>query len=178
MHQTYGDDFSAGDPSVQLKVGGSLYAWGAYEKPDLFLVGQEIGSAEILSVGVGYRYDGVFIEFGYFEPDVSTVQNIRDEGVTTTLNNHHGWAGTRRFDDTTYDIKGGYGGRIGVSHRMSKRLSVQASYRFLTLTEEMDATVGVCGWPEAEESPDCESWWQERDDTDLGAFEVGLFFRF
>ena len=173
-------------PSVayQVKAGGDVYAWGGYEKQDMRIRGQRLSAVDLYSVGVGFehRLDPimVFIEAGYVMTDDADRDAIRDEIVYTELVANHAVGGRRiPFGDperdpdshTSYELGDGVVGRVGVGYMLGDHVTITASYRFLAVKEKImawsDTVVETTG-----------GWWQETNDRQLSAFELGIYYRF
>ena len=161
--------------SVHGTFGSDLYVTAGYAKHPVSLVGQSIGSARLLSAGVGYRWKNLFMELAYYWNTTKTDPEIRDEAVWQKLQNDHGVPGWSP-EHTVYRLKDGLGARVGLTGRVRGAVAWWVSYRFLSAGEAIDACTGP--------DPQCkfpvepgERHWQNRRQMNLGAFELGVGFR-
>jgi hypothetical protein len=194
FHSTYNERVEFKQPSFIARWGDLKYLWLSYEAPDISLSGQDIGAVDIPAIGVGLKHSfsekyNVFFEFGYFAPsfDEGEASTILD-GVKSHLDSRHAngfilsllkndpnFKGPTYFLDADYELKSGFGGRIGGGYNISEHFRATISYRFLNVDEEVDAWIGTCSWPPTSE---CQRWWRESNQVDLSSFEVGILYKF
>jgi len=172
-HHTYDGTADAdlrSSPGFQLNLGRTVYFWGSYEEPKLHIVGQRLhhgGDFTLWGYGVGARHQwrkvGVFGEFGLFDPEIDPIPKAELEVLNTVLlrDREH-----EVFHSGTYRLDPDYGGRLGGFIELAPYLIVTGSVRFLEVKQKMDAR----------NSP--EDRFEEGGNLDLGAFEIGVFWRF
>ena len=140
-----------GDFGIHVALGDPLYLWGSYEQPEYRILGQDMNRLKLPGAGIGYRTAGekwrVAFEVGYWWPDVNPDENIKDEIVYVAL---VGSFGPPPFapEHFVYSVDNALGGRLAVSYRMSKRLSVFAAARKLSIKQKFS----MCDGPD----PECE----------------------
>jgi len=185
---------------TQLKIGNEkwpVYVWAGYEGLETRILGQGVSDVDILSVGIGAEHKwgefSVFINAGYAMMDYSVKQGIVDEIVYTQLVNHHntgderpvpaadptrpyGYGGqdTKYHPDdarTSYEIDDEFIGRIGIGYQVFKHVKLTASYRYLTPKE----TIKLWDVKQVERGG---GWWQESNERDLSAWEIGIYATF
>lgn len=167
--------------TIQARWGGALYAWGSYEKPSVTLVGQGMGTTKLWGYGLGFGTDhGIQIEFGRFHSNENLNHHVVHESVVATLNNHHSITrgSPAHFQDSDYNIRPGFGGRIRAVHNVTDSLGVSIAYRYLVLQEDLDAWSGGDHCPNSDNVPKGCSYWQERGTTNLSSLEFGISYIF
>lgn len=163
------------EPGVQVSLGYPVYVFGAYESPDLKIVGQHIPST-VWGVGLGYSVEltdnvSIFLEGGYYMPNTNPKDVVEAEVVNRVLRNDHG-VPSFRATHFEYELEDGYGGRIGLDLALSKHLSVFAAYRFLKFNENfhMCTVPEACAWP----APEGEKHWANRDTRSYSSVQIGF----
>ena len=118
----------------------------------------------------------MFVEFGYFRPEVDPNPAIQNEVVIQQLRNDFG--STLPFNQSRYALSDDYGARIGASWQITPHLKFSGAYRILSLDEDLDAWVGGPARPIVGDGPDCGCLNQERNVISADAFEFGVFYVF
>lgn len=169
------DSQVSSDTGYQVKVGGSAYIWGSYENPRLKVLGQPMGNLNMSGYGVGFRHRWdkweAFIEYGQFEPQLKVNDVVRDEVVGAQLQKDFGPA-PLPFNMASYELDKGHGGRVGVGYLIRPKIKVTASYKALSVGENLD------WWDSETFAEGCNCFWQERNRLDLSALEFGLVLTF
>ena len=182
----------------QLKVGGDVgYVWGSLENSRFTIVGQSMGSIDLVGYGLGIQHKwhpvGVFLEFGIFNPEVEgTHPIVQNEALSRVLINHQGNQnrtilslppGNFQFPHTTYRLHSGLGGRVGASYDKGP-FQATIALRFFEMGETINAWINSDGSSTEPffgsplvDQPDG-LWWQEGGTFSMSAIEVGLFFKF
>lgn len=169
-----------------------FYIAGTLEQPKIRMVGQPLGDADLFSIGIGMRHQlapglYAFAEGGYSMVDVQTNDLIEHEAVWTKLTGDHLTTGldwqqipesilprgeTVPRYDTSYDLEGGYYGRIGFMFMWRDTIGITAAYRALKLDQEY-----AIYNPALPKTPEV-GYWRNDDQLDVSAFEIGAVFRF
>jgi hypothetical protein len=190
-------DNSKTEPSVRFRLGTHdqpFYLFAGYDSNEHRLLGQPLGNFEILSGGFGvyHTFDKVrvFAELGYGEVDVSVKQFVQDEIIPTKLEARHTTPSTPPPADrplregnfqglpandsyTSYEIDGGFLGRVGVEWQVLKHVRVSASYRYMTGEEHYE------WWDDSKRFGEhFQGWWQDTNAVDLSAWEAGIVVNF
>ena len=149
----------SGDPVAKVTYGDTLYGWGTAELTETRKVGQGIAESDIYSLGVGARKSigdfWVFGEFGYSYLDHTVKPSVQEEVVYTELVQAHNVYNRpvpvdQSNFDTRWEADDGLVGVIGVGYRVTPSLSLELSYRDLTVKEYQKLyTEGR------------DTWWQE-----------------
>lgn len=164
------------EPGIHVAVADPLYLWGSYEAPDLRLVGQYM-PAKVAGGGLGYRLKferaAIFVEAGYYWPEVNPLEVVKDEVVEQILINDHGDPGWHA-DTFIYKLSAGWGGRIGVDVEVTSRTSVWAAYRFLQFNEHVAMCEGTerCKWPDTTNAG--LRHWVNADTQSFSSLQVGV----
>jgi hypothetical protein len=189
-------DTAKSDAEWALKVGLDefpVYIFAGYEEPGSSVLGQDLGANEIVSVGLGARFQWkpnvrVFIEFGYASVDHKAYPETVDEVAYSYLVKQHAAVGqnangdwtSRRIPvsgnaygeyDTEYSLDDGFLGRIGVGYNLHNNIMVTASYKVLVIDEYI-------ALKDQEVIQDTGGWWEEHNTRDFNAFEIGLFLTY
>ena len=194
------DRLDAPGEAWSLRVGKPwFYAWGSYEEPGVSLVGQSLGTVELLGVGVGTRGEWkgwtFAIELGRFYLDESLNAHIRDEAVRTKLLSDHAISAAAHAQNcktfpvcktvfvnpehTAYSLDDAAGGRVRLTRDLWRfwrdhLLGLSASVRLLQVDENLD----MCTGPD----PSCDypvdgRHWQNRSSLQMSDASIGIFVR-
>ncbi len=175
FHETQDSERLKAVTGIQVRAGGDAYLWGSYSKPDVQLMGQNLGKVDLYGAGLGLRHKwdrvSVFGEFGWFKSDESTTKtSIQNESILAALKHDHGRIPFHPTQ-TTYSLSNGYGGRLGASCDVSDWLRVSAAYRSLKLNEGYDACTGNDG---SCDFPHEKGHWQNRKTLNFSGVEFGV----
>ena len=181
-HSTYNDE-AGSEISYHLKLRHDdypVYLFAGYENPDVKMLGQPLGDASILSVGLGVRQTfsklTVFAEAGYGHIDLSINQEIQEEIVYTKLvidhhSQHRSVPVNPRDYEHSYEMSDSVLGRVGLSYEVADYLNVTFSYRWMMTKVEY----AIC---DEERRRTNQGYWRKDSTHDLSALEIGLFFTF
>lgn len=185
------DDRADNAAGVQLKVDNTnwpLYGWIGYEQTTLKLAGYDVApDSNMFGVGLGVSQDigkfDVFIEAGWGFVDENVNFNGMVNGVYGQLEADHGPSPSPRptADNNVhvdYSIDDSFVGRIGIGYQPFRHFKVTAAYRYFKPTEFYNIWQDDPGFAPGTYSADRRGWWQEKNNVDLNAFELGLFYTF
>ena len=163
------------EPGFAVSIGSPLYFSVSYEAPDLKIVGQHMPTKTV-GASLGYSHSisekiGVFIEGGYYWPETSPLEVVENEIVEQVLINDHGHP-TFKPTHFEYELKPGFGGRVGFDVSLHKHFSVFGAYRFLKLDEnyKMCNVEEACVWP----VPEGGRFWSNKYARDYSSIQIGF----
>jgi hypothetical protein len=179
------------DPEASFKVSlaheaAPLYLWGGFEEVGVRILGQPVADTEVLSVGVGARKTigdfFVFGEVGYGFLNSEANLMVQQEVVFTELVHNHESESrpvpvtvNGNYDqasyETSWDLKDGVMGRLGVGFKVTEGLSLEFSYRPFFVKEHIEL------WDE-ERREAGGGWWEESRNRNLSSFELGISYTF
>ena len=177
---TYDGNMTA-EPSYRLRLGyGDVYLWAGTEQPDVRILGQHMGTTTINSFGLGVRrkFDGltVFIEGGYGDVDFRGIPYQQAEVNYTYLVNHHHNPGRpipvacagRGCFETEHSIDNAMMGRVGLEYDVMPHVKASASYRWMKADEY------IAMWDAGRKAANA-GWWEENQQRDFSAWEMGVW---
>ena len=179
IYTIYDSDRIKSEMGFKASIGSTWNLWGSFERPDLQLVGQNMGRVETWGIGVGFAHEwdkiGLFGDFGYFMPSTDPADNIRHEAVSTSLcNDHCRGLEPPTWNHTVYKLSDDFGFRLGASYAITERFKATFAYRGLSFNESLDACTGAdsgCKFPVTG------SHWQNRKTVKFNAWEAGIMFK-
>jgi hypothetical protein len=197
VSQYSNDSDSKSDTEWALKFGLDefpVYFFAGYEEPNTYMLGQNIATNEIMSIGLGAKHNFSdklrgFIEVGYADVDNNYYEETLQEVAYSYLIGRHASVGTNHLGEPTdrkvpvaggpyddydvnYELDNGWISRIGVGYNLHHNLMVTASYKWMVLDEYISLKDPVI------EKGGAGGWWEESNTRDFNAFEIGLFLTY
>jgi opacity protein-like surface antigen len=168
-----------------LKVGNSIYGFADYEAQASRILGQNVSDLTMYTLGLGAKETfgklELFFVAGYTYIENENDSIVQQEIIFTELVRNHNVESRpipvtvpSDYDqdsyETTYEIDGGFMGRVGIAYALTESIKLSGAYKYFTADEHIEL------YDEGQKPNG--GWWQESYGRDLSSFEIGISYEF